>query len=204
MSKINPKVCLLGNNGPWMATLRGKNMPFLPWGHHEVGTILEADICFWWACPETLTGATGVQVGTSLSHGIPVKIGAISRSMPNLVGRNFGWSFLQDNSLSVVVGTDPVDAYERAMADIDVKMPNVFVPKKASADGVCLACKCSYYKGDAIMLSSFAGGYHKDCYSKTFDRGNLSIALFNASLVEALRKENAELEEKVRGLLLHK
>lgn len=201
MGAVQPKVCLLGNNGPWMADIRGKNMPRLPWGHYEVGSILEADICFWWACNETLTGASGIQLGTALSHGVPIKIGAISRSMPNLVGRHFGWDFLSSNNLTVVVGTSPVDAYERTMADIDVKMPSVFSSKRAPTDGTCIGCKGSYRKDESIMFSVFAGGYHKDCHSKTFDRGNLSVALFNASLVEALRKENSELEEKVRGLL---
>ena len=199
-----PRVCLIGNSGPWAADLREKNRPHLPWNHNEVGSILEADICFWWVSSETLTGASGVQLGTALAHGIPVRIGAISRSMPNLVGRHFGWSFLQENSLKVVVGEGPVDAYERAMADIDVRMPNSFSLKNASFRGACLACKGSYKKGDSVMLSPLSGAYHRDCYSQTFDRERLSSVLFNASLVEALRKENAELEEKLRELLLHK
>lgn len=197
-----PKVFLLGNYEDWKADLRRGHNP-LPWGHQETKTMAEADICFWWAEKRTITGFSGVQLGLALAQAIPVKVGAISRSDANLIEQQMGSAFLFDNGMKVAFGKNIVDAYEHAMADIDVRMPTKFKVRGA-IEGHCNGCLRTLSHGESVMSNGLNLQYHGDCYAQVFDKKNVSTALFNASLIDALRKENAELEAKLRAAHLHK
>jgi hypothetical protein len=199
----HPKVFLIGNNDDWKADLR-RGWPFLPWEHQETKVMAEADICFWWAEKRTITGFSGVQLGMSLAQAIPVKVGALNQTAVNWIDQQMGSLFLHASGMKVVFGKNVVDAYEHAMADIDVRMPTKF-KVRAAVSGHCKGCFRTLRHGESVMSNGMNVQYHGDCYAQVFDKKNISTALFNASLIEALRKENAELEEKILRLaLLHK
>lgn len=202
-NKEQPKVFLVGNNDDWKVDLR-RGQPSLPWGHREVSDISLADICFWWAEKRTITGFSGVQLGLAISRALPIKIGAINRTTTNWIDQSMGSSFLSTYKLKVVYGSDIIDSYQRAMSDIDVRMPARFIATNVPIGSTCLACNGSFYKGEAGMYNPAVGSYHADCHKQTFDPKNISTAMFNASLIDTLRKENAELEEKLRASHLHK
>jgi hypothetical protein len=197
-----PKVFLIGNNDDWKADLR-RGQPSLPWEHRETKNMAEADICFWWAEKRTITGFSGVQLGLAIAQAIPVRVGCLNRTAANLIDQQMGSAFMFDHSLKISYGTDIVDAYQRAMADIDVRMPTK-LKVRGAIHGHCKGCFRSLTPGESVMSNGFDVQYHGDCYAQVFDKKNISTALFNASLVEALRKENAELEEKLRLAHLHK
>lgn len=204
MAANQPNVFLIGNHGPWVTHLRLAGFNKLPWDHNEVSDIRKAHVCFWWAAESTLTPATGVQVGQAIGLGIPIKIGSTSRSMTNLIGKAFGWTFLGDNKLTVQVEAPEVlNVYQVIMADIDVRPPTAFRSVVAREKGICKRCEGEVRPGD-FVYSAFAGVYHEDCYKAAFDRENISEVFFNMTLVESLRKENAELQKKLRDADLHK
>jgi hypothetical protein len=89
-----------------------------------------------------------------------------------------------------------LDAYEAAMADVEVHVQKKFTLLTSKYGGLCRGCGGPYHVGEPIMWSRNEGVYHKDCYDAMNDPSKANPALFSADLVNVLRARNNELEHE--------
>lgn len=188
-----PSVYLVSGTLAWVDRLftsmpiGGQNL--LPYGHVHTTDLDEADAAFLWV-DSPLPKHTVFELGRVASHGCALLVGSCTRALLGEVDEIIG-------AQGSVLSSDPLEAYRTMMADLDIRLPQVFRHRIASMDGRCRRCRGTYRAGEEIRYSPSAGGYHKDCYERHLNR-NPTEAIFNAELVEALRRDNAALEEELR------
>jgi hypothetical protein len=199
------KVFLIGDpKASWMWELRKAGFRKLPYDHDEVTSIVDADATFLYV-DGPIVGRAGIHLGMALAFSVYIGIGGLNADKvtdmpaPRWLAQAFGGSFLEDYKLAIYTGSGPVDSYERAMADLDVTKPTRYRLHNANSRGLCQICGGSYERGHQVRSSVYAGSVHLDCYEKKYNPRNPHETVFNAALVATLRKENAELEKKLRS-----
>lgn len=198
------KVFLIGDpKASWMWELRKAGFNKLPYDHDEVTSLVDADAAFLYVGGSP-NGRIGIHLGIALALNVYIGIGGPNPDLVEMpanrwLAGTFGSSFLEDYKLAVYTGSSPVDSYERAMADLDVTKPTRYRLHNANSRGLCQICGGSYERGAPVRSSVYAGSVHTDCYEKKYNPKNPHETVFNAALVATLRRENAELEKKLRS-----
>lgn len=194
---IQPKVFLIGS-----PPIVGEGNS-LPWGHMWVRSVDECDVVFVWLSEHDICAYSSMQLGRALAIGKPLIVGHsnwdhVTRDSIALGYRNF----LKNFSHRLEHGKDALDAYERAMADIDVRPPEVYEQVKSDVPGICTACGSHYSIGNIIYRQRLVPhlAQHSDCYERRKNPASANPALFHAGLTEALRKDNARLEAELEEL----
>ena len=189
----------------------------LPWGHTLVGpfssptapetrrshagleqlrtkALKSSDFVFAWLSNAAHFMDAGLELGAAYSLDKPIILAVPDKKLLAKIPRfvSAAWK--------VVVNQNVVDAYELVTADMDVTFEKGFSIVAAGAWGRCVACQSSYHVGQSIYWSKQRGGYHEDCYVRAHRPENVSAALFNAELIQALREENARLEYRLEAL----
>ena len=189
-----PRVYLAGEEGTWRERLYADHFP---WGHVPVRNVHEADVLFLWLPRRALSPKSWYEIGLAEGLGKPVHVGAPTAEIFNDFGIQHADMF--DGLKQTTVNPDVRDAYETVMADLDIVKPTVFVLRGAPQAGLCRGCGGSYQKHEVIHHTRRHGCFHRDCFERMKNPQEANAAVFTSALVEALRRENASLEERLRG-----
>jgi len=176
----------------------------LPWGHSRSSSVEQADAIFLWLWQAEPEVRVGYELGLAVALAKPTFVGTCSAeallSFTESLGP-FGAEFT-GHVRGWHTGESVRDAYEHVLADADVHLPETFELRAADFDGSCVGCGARFYVGDSVRRARYRGVYHADCYVRILDPSAANSALFNAGLVEAVRKENAELTQRIQDLTL--
>lgn len=160
----------------------------------RLSCISKADIVFCWYVGRKHLDV-GIELGTAYASGKAVILASTSQDYLEQLplATEIAWKMF--------VGSSPRDAYERATADLDLTFERGMAKIESKYDGRCTVCHASYHPGDIIYWSKPRGGMHPDCYARINDPKEISSAVFNSELVNALRSENAKLEKECLDLM---
>lgn len=200
------RVFLVGpHNDPWKDAVRNPDKSLSKWRHQEVSSLADADLLFWWATP---SNSRSIETWFQLGQAVALDRGIVAVSESKLgvlisISEETGKSseeLLQ--RLSIDIKTAAIErgvrgSYEAHMADMDVLRPSRFFRTEATEYCRCAVCGCLISRGETVVRSAFRGVFHIDCHEAKFDPKNLSDTVFNSRLIEALREENARLEQEL-------
>lgn len=200
------RVFLVGPyNDSWRDAVRNPDKSLSKWRHQEVRSIADADLLFWWATPHNARSIeTWFQLGQAVA--LDRSIIAVSESklavFATIAGETGKSSEELLEKLKIDVKNSPIErgvlsSYEVNMADLDLIRPSRFYRSTATVYCRCEVCGCLISRGEAVVRSAFRGVFHIDCHEAKYDPKNLSDTIFNSRLIEALREENAKLEQEL-------
>lgn len=163
----------------------------------RLAAIARADLIFAWMTPRCGPDF-GVELGVAYATGKAVILAA-----PHREGKSFldGLPLATEVSWKMHEGMSARDAFEWAVADLDVTFERGMTKFTSKYDGRCTVCHSSYKAGDVIYYSRPQGGMHPDCYARVNNPKEKTAAVFNSELVNALRSENAKLETECLALM---